>query len=180
MLLRWVKLNDATRLNETEITMATEFDFSVNGRQCSVTADGATPLLLALRNDLGLRSTRHGCATGHCGACTVLVDGRPLTSCNTPVESVVGQSIETIENLEDDAAGKALMSAFINEQAGQCGYCLAGILIEAKALLMRDTSPSRATIADALDGHLCRCGAHVRILNAVERAAQELSGGTPA
>ena len=157
--------------------MAAEINFTVNGAPRSVTADGTTPLLLALRNDLNLRSTRHGCATGHCGACTVIVDGRPITSCNTPIEAVAGQVVETVENLEEDAIGKALLTAFIHAQAGQCGYCLAGILVEAKALLARDASPSRATIKTALDGHLCRCGAHNRIVTAIETAAAEMRKG---
>ena len=155
-------------------------NLTINGRQHSVTVDGATPLLLAVRNDLDLRGTRHGCATGDCGACTVLIDGRPTTSCNTPVDAAAGQRIETIDALEDDAIGRALLAAFLHAQAGQCGYCLAGIVMQAKALLARDASPSRATIATALDGHLCRCGAHHRILDAIERAASELNGGNAA
>ena len=156
--------------------MATEIEFEVNGGRQRVKEDGATPLLLALRNNLELRGTRHGCATGNCGACTVLVDGRPVTSCNTPVEAVTGLTVETIEGFERDAVGKALLGAFMNEQAGQCGYCLAGILIRAKAFLVNTKSPSRADIAEVLDDHLCRCGAHHRILTAIERAANELSG----
>jgi nicotinate dehydrogenase subunit A len=159
------------------MTAAVEFD--VNGERHRV-EDGATPLLLALRGDLGLRGTRHGCATGNCGACTVLVGGRAMTSCNTPSEAVSGQSIETIEALGGDAIGDVLLTAFMTEQAGQCGYCVAGILVEAKALLAKNGSPSRAEIATALDGHLCRCGSHHRILNAIERAAGELTEGKTA
>lgn len=160
--------------------MAADIEIKVNGEPSRLTADGASPLLLALRNGLHLRGTRHGCATGHCGACTVLIDNRPTTSCNTPLEAVAGQNVETIEAFERDAIGKALLAAFMHEQAGQCGYCLAGILVEAKALLQQHASPSRAEIAAALDGHLCRCGAHSRILNAIERAAQQLAGGQAA
>ena len=157
--------------------MADTTEFNVNGDARQVAADATSPLLLALRNDLDLRGTRHGCATGNCGACTVLIDGRATTSCNTPIEAVAGKNVETIEALERDATGSALLAAFMHEQAGQCGYCLAGILVEAKALLHRQKSPSRAEIATALDSHLCRCGAHTRILSAIERAAGELNGG---
>lgn len=176
MLRRCAKIDHAIRPFLTGIIMAADINFTVNGEQRSVSVDGTTPLLLALRNDLNLRSTRHGCATGHCGACTVLIDGRPTTSCNTPVEAVSGQNVETIENLEEDAVGKALLAAFLDQQAGQCSYCVAGILNEAKGLLARDASPTRAAIAAALDGHLCRCGAHSRILDAIEQAAHELGG----
>lgn len=160
--------------------MATAIEFEVNGSPRRVDDDGTTSLLLALRNNLEMRGTRHGCATGHCGACTVLIDGRPTTSCNTPLEAVAGLPVETIEGFERDAAGTALLAAFLDEQAGQCGYCLAGILVEAKAFLKTNTSPSRAEIAAALDGHLCRCGAHHRILTAIERAAATLNGGPAA
>ncbi len=160
--------------------MAAHIEIHVNGEPRQLTADGTSPLLLALRNDLSLRGTRHGCATGHCGACTVLIDNRPTTSCNTPVEAVAGQNVETIEAFERDAIGTALLAAFMHEQAGQCGYCLAGILVEAKALLQQHASPSRSEIVTALDGHLCRCGAHYRILNAIERAAHALTGGQAA
>lgn len=157
--------------------MAVAIEFEVNGERHRVTEEGSTPLLLALRGELGMRGTRHGCATGHCGACTVLIEGRPVTSCNTPVEAVAGQQVETIEAFERDAIGKAVLAAFIHDQAGQCGYCLAGILVETKALLTRTANPSRVEIASALDSHLCRCGAHHRIMNAIERAAKELAGG---
>ena len=159
------------------MTAAVELD--VNGERRRV-EDGATPLLLALRGDLGLRGTRHGCATGNCGACTVLVDGQATTSCNTPTEAVSGQSIETIEALGDDTVGSVLLEAFVTEQAGQCGYCVAGILVRAKALLAKHETPSRAEIALGLDGHLCRCGSHHRILNAIERAAGTLAEGKTA
>jgi len=157
--------------------MSAVVEFFVNNDRRRV-EDGAIPLLLALRGDLGMRGTRQGCSTGNCGACTVLVDGRATTSCNTPAEAVSGQNVETIESLNNDAIGTALLDAFVAEQAGQCGYCVAGILVRAKALLANHTSPSRTEIASALDGHLCRCGSHHRILNAIERAAGQLAGGT--
>jgi nicotinate dehydrogenase subunit A len=156
--------------------MTEAVEFNVNGVRRQVD-DGTTPLLLALRGDLELRGTRHGCATGNCGACTVLVDGQAMTSCITPTEAVSGRNIETIEALGDDTIGRTLLRSFMTEQAGQCGYCVAGILVEAKALLANNGAPSRAEIAAVLDGHLCRCGSHHRILNAIERAAGELSEG---
>lgn len=154
--------------------MAAEIECEVNGRPGRLRTENGASLLLALRNDLELRGTRHGCTTGHCGACTVLVDGRAVTSCNMPAEAAVGQSIETIEAFENDDVGKVLLTAFMTEQAGQCGYCLSGILIRAKALLAHNATPTRSEIAAALDDHLCRCGAHNRILAAIARAASEL------
>lgn len=151
------------------------FEFKVNGDDVSVAVEGNTPLLLVLRNDLGLRGTRHGCGEGDCGACTVLVDGRPTTSCNTPVESIAGDAVETIEALAEAETPPTLISAVIAEQAGQCGYCLAGILMRAKALLEQNPRPGRAEIAAALDDHLCRCGAHNRIMRAIEQAGADMA-----
>ncbi len=155
--------------------MAGERQLNINGRLHQTDSDPATPLLLILRDDLGFPGTRHGCLTGHCGACTVLIDGRPVQSCTIPLEAVDGRPVETLEAIETDPVGAILLAAFLKEQAGQCGYCLGGILIEAKALLTRSRSVNRADIAQALDGHLCRCGAHQRILDAVERARDELA-----
>lgn len=150
-------------------------EFELNGNLCRLEGKDASSLLLALRGELGMRGTRHGCATGHCGACTVLIDGRAVTSCNTPVEAVAGCRVDTIEGFEQDDAGRALLAAFMQLQAGQCGYCLAGILMKAKALLAQKAQLSRAEIALALDDHLCRCGAHNRILDAIEQAARDLT-----
>lgn len=160
--------------------MTETIEFDVNGKRRTLEIDPAASLLLALRNDLDLRGTRHGCATGYCGACTVLINGRPVTSCTMPVEAAAGQIVETIEAIEGDQIGKALVAAFIAEQAGQCGYCLAGILMAAKALLRKTPQPTRTEIAAALDENLCRCGAHQRILNAIERASKELTEETVA
>ncbi len=156
--------------------MSEQFEFHVNGQPVQVAADPTTPLLIVLRNDLGERSTRHGCAEGDCGACTVLMDGKPVTSCTLSLEAAAGHRIETIAALRSDEIGKALLDAVLAEQAGQCGYCLAGILVQAKALLAQTPRPDRAKIAGALDGNLCRCGAHHRILNAIERASRTLAG----
>ena len=129
-------------------------------------------LLDFLRNKLGLTGTRFGCGLEQCGACMVLVDGAPVQSCNAALDSVVGKRITTVEGLRGtDDELHPLQQAFLDEQAGQCGYCLSGILISAKALLDHNPDPTRREIALALDNNLCRCGSHVRILNAVTRAS---------
>ena len=161
--------------------MTQGFDFEVNGKRVSVapTSDD-TPLLDVLRNTLGLMGTRFGCGLEQCGSCTVLIDGQPEKSCAKPVWSVAGKSVVTIEGLGSKEKPHPLQQAFLDEQAGQCGYCLSGILISAKALLDRTPNPSRAEVIAALDNHLCRCGAHQRIIRAVERAAATLRAGRPA
>jgi nicotinate dehydrogenase subunit A len=148
----------------------------VNGRTREVGADPETPLLYALRNDLGLIGTRYGCGLGQCGACTVIIDGKPVQSCDVPVSAVAGKSITTVESLATDGHLHALQQAFVDEQAAQCGYCASGILMSAKALLDTNPDPSDADIRAALDVNLCRCGTHVRILKAIKRAAKELRG----
>ncbi len=136
-----------------------------------------SPLLDFLRNRLGLTGTRFGCGLEQCGACMVLVNGAPTQSCNAALDSVMGKQITTVEGLRDtDGELHPLQQAFLDEQAGQCGYCLSGILISAKALLDRNPDPTRHEIALALDNNLCRCGSHVRILNAVTRAAAIIRG----
>ena len=155
--------------------MADEVRFRVNGADRIVAVPVNTPLLFVLRNDLELRGTRHGCAEGNCGACTVLLNGRPVTSCNTPLDAAAGQDVETIESLTAGEESHALVSAVLAEQAGQCGYCLPGILMRAKALLADNPHRTRQEIAEALDENFCRCGAHNRILRAVERAGATLA-----
>jgi nicotinate dehydrogenase subunit A len=149
----------------------------VNGSTVSVTADGDTPLLDVLRNHLGLIGTKFGCGQEQCGCCMVLVDGRPEKSCGKALSTVAGREIVTIEGLGARDRPHPLQAAFLDEQAGQCGYCLAGILISAKALLDRNPSPSRVQIAEALDDNICRCGSHNRILRAIERAAARMRDG---
>jgi nicotinate dehydrogenase subunit A len=149
----------------------------VNGSTVSVTADGDTPLLDVLRNHLGLTGTKFGCGLEQCGSCMVLVDDRPEKSCGKALSTVVGKEIVTIEWLGTRDRPHPLQTAFLDEQAGQCGYCLAGILISAKALLDRNPSPSRIEIAEALDDNICRCGSHNRILRAVERGAARMREG---
>jgi nicotinate dehydrogenase subunit A len=150
----------------------------VNGSTVSVTADVETPLLDVLRNHLGLTGTKFGCGLEQCGCCMVLVDGKPEKSCGKPLSTVAGKEIVTIEGLGTPQRPHPLQQAFLDEQAGQCGYCLAGILISAKALLDQNPSPSRIEIAKALDDNICRCGSHTRILRAIERAAETMQEGT--
>ena len=151
--------------------------FVVNGNAVSVSADAETPLLDVLRNHLGLMGTKFGCGQEQCGCCMVLVDGRPEKSCGKALSTMAGKAITTIEGMGTPERPHPLQQAFLDEQAGQCGYCLSGILISAKALLDRNLSPSRTEIAQALDDNICRCGSHVRILRAVERAARVLREG---
>jgi aerobic-type carbon monoxide dehydrogenase small subunit (CoxS/CutS family) len=145
--------------------------FVVNGRSVSVARDPATPLLTVLREELALRGSKFGCGTEQCGACMVLIDGKPEYSCAREVGGVEGRRIVTVEGLAPDGALHPLQQAFLEEQAGQCGYCLSGILISAAALLDTNKNPSRENIVAALDPHLCRCGIHNRVIRAVQKAA---------
>ncbi|HEX2141185.1 MAG TPA: (2Fe-2S)-binding protein [Candidatus Limnocylindria bacterium] len=146
----------------------------VNGQLVQSPADPETPLLYVLRNDLGLKGTRFGCGVGLCGACTVQVDGVATASCNLPISALGDRWVTTIESLGDEARLHPLQQAFLDEQAGQCGYCLTGVLMTAAALLDSNPDPSRAEIRSALDGVLCRCGVQDRMVRAVERAAAQL------
>jgi nicotinate dehydrogenase subunit A len=146
-------------------------EIHVNGKKLGVRVDPETPLLYVLRNDLGLKGTRAGCGEGQCMSCTVIIAGRPQTACTVPVGSVAGQSIETVEALLGEDANHPLFDCVLEEQAGQCGYCLAGILMRTKALLSTNAAPKRDDIVAALDGHLCRCGAHARMIRAIEQIA---------
>jgi aerobic-type carbon monoxide dehydrogenase small subunit (CoxS/CutS family) len=146
----------------------------VNGRVHALELDPATPLLYALSDDLGLRGPKFGCGLAQCGSCTVLVDGRAVRSCVTPVGSVKG-AITTLEGLGTPEKPHPLQQAFIDEQAAQCGFCLNGVILSAKALLDRNPGASDAEIREALSGVLCRCFAHVRILHAIRRYARGLA-----
>jgi nicotinate dehydrogenase subunit A len=150
---------------------AERFILKVNGTEHPVEASPAAPLVYVLRNDLKLKGTRFGCGTGHCGSCTVLFDGNPVQSCDTPLWSAAGHEITTIEGL-GGGAQHALERAFTEEQAMQCGYCISGILMSAAALLAKNPKPSDTDICAALERHLCRCGTHVRILRAIRRVAK--------
>jgi len=158
--------------------MTQKFDFTVNGKPVSVALDNEeTPLLNVLRNKLGLMGTRFGCGLEQCGCCTVLIDGVPEKCCAKPVWSVAGKAIVTIEGLGTPERPHPLQQAFLDEQAGQCGYCLSGIIVSAKALLDKNPAPTRAQIAQALDDNICRCGSHNRIMRAVEKAAAQIRAG---
>jgi nicotinate dehydrogenase subunit A len=158
----------------------TSIAFTVNARSVEVTADGDTPLLDVLRNHLGLTGTRFGCGLEQCGSCMVLIDGMPEKSCGKALSTVAGKSVTTIEGLGTPSRPHPLQQAFIDLQAGQCGYCLSGVLISASALLDRNPAPTRAEIAAALDNNICRCGSHHRILRAVARAAVRMREEAPA
>ena len=144
----------------------------VNGGNREVESDDPdVPLLYVLRGDLGLTGTKFGCGLAQCGACTVLVDGRAVRSCATPARSVVGRDVVTIEGLGSPERPDPLQAAFTAEQAAQCGYCTAGMVMTARALLARTPRPSAQQVREALTGNLCRCGSHVRVIRAVLRAA---------
>ncbi len=158
--------------------MATTHSIVVNSKPARVTVDHAdTPLLYVLRDDLGLKGARFGCGTGSCGSCTVLVDGRAARSCELPVWSVEGKSITTIEGLGTLEHPHPLQRAFIEFQAGQCGYCLSGIIMTAAELIAGGGAPSREKIVASLERNLCRCGAHGRIVKAIEAAWRAANGG---
>jgi nicotinate dehydrogenase subunit A len=143
----------------------------VNGQSHQVDADPATPLLYVLRDDLQLNGAKFGCGLGQCGACTVMVEGRAVLSCITPLALVGDRPVTTVEGLGTADKPGALQRAFIEEQAAQCGYCIAGMIMRAQALLQRHPDPSDAEIRQHMAINLCRCGTHMRILRAVRRAA---------
>jgi nicotinate dehydrogenase subunit A len=147
----------------------------VNGADHEVSAEPDTPLLLVLRNELSLNGPKFGCGLGQCGACTVHIDGAPRRSCVTAVSAVAGKEVITLEGLGTPERPHPLQQAFIDEQAAQCGYCITGIIMAAKALLDRKPRPTEAEVRDGLANNLCRCGTHGRIIRAVLRAAQSNS-----
>jgi nicotinate dehydrogenase subunit A len=146
-------------------------EFTLNGRAASVSVDPQQTLLDVLRNTLSLKATRMGCALGQCGTCTVLLDDRAVTSCDMPMWSVAGKHVTTVEGLGSRQAPHPLQTAFIEEQAMQCGYCTSGLLMTAAALLKRNPHPSEPEIRAALDVNLCRCGVHNRVVRAVRKAS---------
>jgi nicotinate dehydrogenase subunit A len=150
---------------------------TVNGVSHQVDATPDTPLLYALRNDLGLNGAKFGCGLGQCGACTVLVDDKPAFSCLLPIAALAERKVRTIESLGTREKPGALPAAFEAEQAAQCGYCIAGMIMRAQALLERSTRPTEAELRAHMAPNLCRCGTHMRILRAVRRAATAMGGG---
>ena len=149
----------------------------VNGKEHVVDADPDCPLLYVLRDDLGLNNPRFGCGLGQCGACTVLVENRSVRSCSLPVSQAVGKHVITLEGIGTPERPHAVQTAFIDEQAFQCGYCLNGWVLTAKSLLDRTPNPSDAEMRAAFQGLVCRCGSHVGIFNAVHRAVETTKGG---
>ena len=149
----------------------------VNGRAREVCAEPDTPLLYVLRNHLGLKGTRFGCGLGVCGACLVLVDGHPTYSCDTPLWSVEGKDVTTVEGLGPDGEPHPVARAIVTHQAAQCGYCMSGIVVRAARMLAENPDPSDAEVREALDDNLCRCGSHNRVVRAVLAAAAEMRGG---
>jgi nicotinate dehydrogenase subunit A len=148
---------------------------NVNGRQRTSAAAPDTPLLYVLRNDLGINSAKFGCGAAQCGACTVLVDGKAVRSCVYPASAAAKGKVTTLEGLGTTDKLHVLQKAFIEEQAAQCGYCISGMIMSAKALLDQNRNPSESDIREAMAGNLCRCGTHTRILAAIRRAAKELA-----
>lgn len=155
--------------------MGERFQLTVNGASTEVEASPDTPLLYALRNDLALKGTRFGCGSGQCGACFVLIDGHPTPACDTPLWSVAGKKIVTVEGLGPKGELHPLQRAFLDEQAAQCAFCTSGILVSAAALLERNHKPTESEVRAALDCNLCRCGSHNRMVRAVLRASGQAS-----
>ena len=143
----------------------------INGKSHEIDADPSTPLLYVLRNDLELRGPKFGCGLGQCGACTVHVDGRAMFSCILPIAAVGDRKITTTEGLLENGKPNKLQQAFIDEQAAQCGYCIAGMIMRAHVLLQANPRPSEAEVRAHMQPNLCRCGTHMRILRAIRRAA---------
>jgi aerobic-type carbon monoxide dehydrogenase small subunit (CoxS/CutS family) len=156
--------------------MAQTTSFNLNGKPVRVTADPGRMLVWVLRHNLGLTGTKVGCGAGLCGACTVLVDGEPTFSCSTPLAEVAGKSVVTIEGLAKDGVLHPVQRAFQEHQAFQCGYCTSGMILAACALLQKNPRATRAQIMAHLEGNLCRCGSHLRIVAAVEAAGKEMGG----
>ena len=153
--------------------MSQSFALNVNGAARAVTVESGTPLLYVLRNDFELSGPRFGCGLSQCGACTVLIDGKPTRSCVYPVDAAAGRKVTTLEGLGTEASPHPLQRAFMAEQAAQCGYCANGMIVTAKALLDKTPQPTEAQVRKALGANLCRCGTHNRIVRAVLRASKE-------
>jgi len=157
--------------------MSTTIRFTLNGQLKSVTKDRERMLLWVLRTDFDLTGTKFGCGEGYCGSCTVLVDNQAVRSCQTPFEDVDGKEVLTIEGLSKNGKLHPLQEAFIKYDALQCGYCTPGMILNAYSLLVKNPTPTRQDILDGMEDNLCRCGAHTRIIQAIQAAAQEMKGG---
>jgi aerobic-type carbon monoxide dehydrogenase small subunit (CoxS/CutS family) len=157
--------------------MTETISFKLNGETVSVHADGERTLLWVLRTDLGLTGTKFGCGISECGACTVLVDNKAVRSCTYPIKDIHGKEVLTIEGLSGNGKLHPLQKAFIQYDALQCGYCTPGMILNAYSLLLQNPRLTMAEIVQGMEGNLCRCGAHARILQAIEAAAEEMKGG---
>lgn len=157
--------------------MEEKISFNLNGKKTVVLTEPNQTLLWVLRNQLGLTGTKFGCGNGFCGACTVLIDREPTRSCMTPVSDIAGKEVITIEGLARGGKLSPVQQAFVDHDALQCGYCTPGMIMTATGLLMKNPTPTRQEIIEGLEDNLCRCGAHVRIIEAVETAAKVMKGG---
>ncbi|MFZ0283419.1 MAG: (2Fe-2S)-binding protein [Bacteroidales bacterium] len=156
--------------------MEVKINFELNGKNTEILVDRTRTLLWVLRNKLGLTGTKYGCGSGFCGACTVLIDKEPTRSCMLPVGDIAGKQVITIEGLASNGKLHPVQKAFVDHDALQCGYCTPGMIMTAAGLLMKNPSLTRKEIIDGLENNLCRCGAHIRIIDAVETAASEMKG----
>jgi aerobic-type carbon monoxide dehydrogenase small subunit (CoxS/CutS family) len=157
--------------------MAETISFTLNGESVSVTTNGQRPLLWVLRTDLGLTGTKFGCGQSLCGACTVLIDNKAVRSCVYPVRNAEGREVTTIEGLSKNGRLHPLQEAFVKHDALQCGYCTPGMILTAYSLLYENPEPTRDEIIQGMDQNLCRCGAHTRIIDAIQTAAAQMKGG---
>ena len=151
--------------------------FSLNGKQTEIKIDTTQTLLWVLRNQLGLTGTKYGCGMGFCGACTVLLDKEPVRSCMLPVGDIAGKELITIEGLGTKGKLHPVQKAFVDHDALQCGYCTPGMIMTATGFLLKNPSPTRQEIIEGMEDNLCRCGAHIRIIDAIQTAADEMKGG---
>jgi carbon-monoxide dehydrogenase small subunit len=157
--------------------MEKTISFVLNGKKTELLIDPTSTLLWVLRNNLGLTGTKYGCGMGFCGACTVLIDNEAVRSCSLPVGDIAGKKIVTIEGLAKNGKLHPVQQAFVDHDALQCGFCTPGMIMNAVALLNKNPKPTRQDIINGMEDNLCRCGAHVRIIQAVEKAATEMKGG---
>jgi aerobic-type carbon monoxide dehydrogenase small subunit (CoxS/CutS family) len=157
--------------------MEETIQFKLNDKPVRLTGDGQRMLLWVLRSDLGLTGSKYGCGQGYCGACTVLVSGEPVRSCLTPLKEVQGKEVVTIEGLAKEGSLHPVQKAFMEHDALQCGYCTPGMILQAAGLLRKNPQPSRSDIVEYMEHNLCRCGAHGRIVLAIQSAAARMSGG---
>ena len=151
--------------------------FTLNGRAAEVDVDPRRPLLWVIRTDLGLTGTKYGCGESHCGACTVLIDGRAVRSCIMPASSIEGREVTTIEGLAGDDGLAPIQQAFLDHGALQCGFCTPGMILGAQALVLRNPDPTDEEIVSGMEGHLCRCGTHVRVIEAIRAVGRGREGG---